>query len=90
MIITDFLIPHYYIKGAEVRTTGSRKDNKESVEIKQSKWQIFIMNADGTGLTPLTKGNVDAYCPSMDANGWMYFVANTGKTEIYRARIIME
>lgn len=77
-------------KGAEVRTTGSSKDNKESIEIKQSKWQIFIMNADGTGLTSLTKGNVDAYSPSMDANGWMYFVANTGKTEIYRARIIME
>jgi Tol biopolymer transport system component len=77
-------------KGAEVRTTGSSKNNKESVEIKQSKWQIFIMNADGSGLTTLTSGNVDAYCPSMDANGWMYFIANTGKTEIYRSRVSLE
>jgi len=77
-------------KGAEVRTTGSSKNDKESIEIKQSKWQIFIMNADGTGLTTLTSGNVDAFCPSMDADGWMYFVANTGKTEIYRARVNLE
>jgi len=78
-------------KGAEVKTTGSTKDNKEVVKIEdKGKWQIFIMNADGSSLTPITSGNVDAYSPSMDANGWVYFVANTGKTEIYRARVNLE
>ena len=77
-------------KGAEVRTTGSSKNNNETIVISRNKWQIFIMNADGSGLTTLTSGNVDAFSPSMDVNGWLYFIADTGKTEIFRSRVSLE
>ena len=80
-------------KGAEVVTTGSSRDKTEIKTSKEKKWQIFIMNADGTsGLSALTGGRVDTYSPSMDADGWLYFIADFGrdKTEIYRARVNLD
>ena len=74
-------------------TTGSTRDKTVVKTDKKSKWQLFIMPADGTGgLSALTGGLVDAYHPSMDADGWMYFIADFGKnkTEIYRARVTLE
>jgi len=80
-------------KGAQVVTTGVNRSKTVVKTDKQSKWQIFIMNADGTGgLSALTGGLLDTTSPTMDADGWLYFIADLGKnkTEIYRARIIME
>jgi hypothetical protein len=54
------------------------------------RWHIFIMKTDGSGLSQLTSGNVNAYSPSMDANGWVYFIADTEATEVYRARVNLQ
>jgi TolB protein len=55
---------------------------------QQARWQIFIVKADGTGLSALTVADVDSYSPSWDVNNFIYFVSNaSGNTEIYRARI---
>ena len=56
-----------------------------------TRWQIFIMRADGTSLTALTVTDVDAYHPSMDANGFVYFVSTAKKKpEIYRAKVTLD
>jgi TolB protein len=73
-------------KGAEVKVTGTK--GKKAVVSRSSKWQIYYMKADGTGLSPLTSGNVNARYPSWDKNNNVYFVSDAnGKTEIYRARV---
>lgn len=73
-------------KGAEAKVTGTR--GKKAVVSKKSKWQIYYMKADGTGLSPLTGGNVNATSPSWDKNNNVYFVSDAnGKYEVYQARI---
>ena len=57
-----------------------------SGKFKGNYWHIFLMKADGSGLTQLTSGAVNAYSPSMDANGNVYFIADAEVTEVYRAR----
>ncbi|MDR1505801.1 MAG: hypothetical protein LBI67_01725 [Treponema sp.] len=82
-------------KGAEVKVTGTqgtnilgRLFNKTSVIGRNSKWQIYYMKSDGTGLSPLTNGNVNAFGPSWDKNNNVYFISDAnGKEEVYRARI---
>jgi TolB protein len=82
-------------KGAEVKVTGTTqgtgllgKLTKRAVVSKKSKWQIYYMKADGTGLSSLTGGNVNAYSPSWDKNNNVYFVSDAnGKDEVYRARV---
>jgi TolB protein len=83
-------------KGAEQKTTGTATEriggflNKVvPVSSKTARWQVFVMRADGTNLSTVTSGDVNAYHPSWDANGFMYFISDaSGKTEIYRARVI--
>jgi TolB protein len=73
-------------KGAEAKVTGTR--GKKTVISRNSKWQIYYMKADGTGLSPLTEGNVNATFPSWDKNNTVYFISDAnGKTEVYRARV---
>jgi TolB protein len=73
-------------KGAEVKITGTK--GTKVVAKRNSKWQIYYMKADGTGLSPLTGGNVNATFPSWDKNNNVYFISDAnGKTEVYRARI---
>jgi TolB protein len=73
-------------KGAEAKVTGTK--GKKAVISRSSKWQIFYMKADGTGLSPLTGGNVNATFPSWDKNNNVYFVSDAnGKEEVYRARV---
>jgi TolB protein len=73
-------------KGAEAKVTGTQ--GKKAVISRTSKWQIYYMKADGTGLSPLTGGNVNAFSPSWDKNNNVYFVSDAnGKNEVYRARI---
>jgi TolB protein len=73
-------------KGAEAKVTGSK--DKKAVIKRNSRWQIYYMKADGTGLSPLTSGNVNATSPSWDKNNNVYFISDAnGKNEIYRARV---
>jgi TolB protein len=82
-------------KDTEVKVTGTQGTNvfgklfnKVAVIGKSSKWQIYYMKADGTNLSPLTSGNVNAYCPSWDKNNNVYFISDAnGKNEVYRARV---
>ena len=54
----------------------------------QSRWQIFIIKADGSGLAALTVPQVDSWSPSWDLNNLIYFVSSaSGSTEVYRAQI---
>ena len=69
-------------KGGELKAGGSRQ---------AARWQIFIIRADGAGLSPLTVPEVDSWSPSWDMNNNIYFVSNaSGSSEIYRARINFE
>jgi TolB protein len=82
-------------KGAEVKVTGVKGTNvlgkllnRVSVTGKSNKWQIYYMKADGTSLSPLTSGNVNATSPSWDKNNNVYFISDaSGKDEVYRARV---
>jgi TolB protein len=82
-------------KGAEIKVTGTRGTNilgkllnAKTVVSRSSKWQIYYMKADGTNLSPLTSGDVNAEFPSWDKNNNVYFISDAnGKDEVYRARI---
>jgi TolB protein len=78
-------------KGAEVAHTGVTDSGRQNVRLEgRSRWQIFIMKADGSSLTPLTTGNADVYSPSMDANGNVYFIADLEATNVFRARVNLQ
>ena len=48
---------------------------------------LFVVGADGTGLTQLTEGDVFACKPSWGKNGWIYFDADSGDGfHIWRVR----
>jgi TolB protein len=50
---------------------------------------LFLIHADGTGLTQLTSGNVDVFAPSWGINNEVFFVANVqNATEIWKARLL--
>ena len=82
-------------KGAERKVTGTATTFFGNIATQTRRvtgttinWQIFIMNANGTNLSTVTLDAVDAYHPSMDRNGFIYFISNaSGKPEIYRARV---
>jgi len=77
-------------KGAEKKVTGTAVSRKRVTRViaTQTKWQLFTIKADGTGLSPLTIGEVNAFQPSWGPNNFVYFISDaSGKTEIYRARI---
>ncbi|MCL2065138.1 MAG: hypothetical protein FWG98_12335 [Candidatus Cloacimonetes bacterium] len=82
-------------KGAE-RRVGTTKVSRVGRLFRSSsrgestvnKWQIFIMRANGTNLTTITFSTVNSFHPSMDINGFVYFVSDaSGYNEIYRARV---
>ena len=76
--------------GRRVTKKGDKKDTDQTVST-EDRWHLFVIKSDGTGLTQLTSGNVDAHSPSWDNNGNVFFIAGVGKTyEIYRARINLE
>ena len=84
-------------RGAEEIKTGRRvtkkgdKKNTDQTVSTEDRWHLFVIKSDGTGLTQLTSGNVDAFSPSWDNNGNVFFIAGRGKTyEVYRARINLE
>jgi len=82
-------------KGAEKRVTGTAVSKVgglikklTKVSSTQTKWQLFTIKVDGTSLSPLTFGEVNAFHPSWGTNNFVYFVSDaSGKTEIYRARV---
>jgi Tol biopolymer transport system component len=82
-------------KGAEKKVTGTAVskvggflEKVTKITSTQTKWQLFTIMADGTSLSPLTFGEVNAFHPSWGADNFVYFVSDaSGKTELYRARI---
>jgi TolB protein len=79
-------------KGAEQKTVSVVSQAGRILRVSsQTRWQIFIVRADGTGLSSLTVPDVDSWSPSWDVNNLIYFVSSaSGSTEIYRARINFE
>jgi Tol biopolymer transport system component len=85
-------------RGAEQIKTGkvvTKKENKVSSDATlstETRWHLFVIGTEGNNtLIQLTSGNVDAYSPSWDSNGNVYFIAGVkGKTDVYRARINLE
>jgi dipeptidyl aminopeptidase/acylaminoacyl peptidase len=78
--------------GRRVTKQGGNKTTDETVST-EDRWHLFVVRTDGTGgPTQLTRGNVDAYSPTWDSNGNVFFIAGTGNKsrEIYRARINLE
>ena len=75
------------ITGTMVERVGGFLNKVTKVKGTQIKWQIYTIKSDGTSLSPLTMGSVDAYSPSW-VNDFVYFISDaSGKTELYRARI---
>jgi TolB protein len=84
-----------FAKGANTFITATTKTFIGSIKamitrqrIETRRQHLFLMNADGTGLTQLTSGNVDVFSPSWGLNNEIYFVANVqNATEIWKARL---
>jgi Tol biopolymer transport system component len=52
------------------------------------RWHLYLTNADGTGLSQLTMGNVDVFSPSWANDSEIYFISNAGGTrEIWTASL---
>jgi TolB protein len=62
-------------------TMFSKKGEKDRLH-------LFLIGANGTGLTQLTSGNVDVFSPSWGTNNKIFFIANVqNATEIWKARL---
>jgi TolB protein len=84
-----------FAKGANTFITATTKTSfslfkniftKSRVETQRQ--HLFLMNANGTGLTQLTSGNVDVFSPSWGVGNEIFFIANVqNATEIWKARL---
>jgi TolB protein len=75
-----------FTKGTAVRTTGT--NNKTTVSSETTKRHVFIMNADGTNVSPVSSGNATVISPSWGLNGDIFCLVSIGKGyEIYKLRI---
>jgi TolB protein len=86
-----------FAKGANTFITATTKTFLSSIKtlfttkrIETERQHLFLMNANGTGLTQLTSGNVDVFSPSWGINSEIFFVANVqNATEIWKARLMV-
>jgi Tol biopolymer transport system component len=85
-----------FAKEAVVRTTGTlslggNRSSGGSVSTEETRTHIFIMNADGTNVSPISSGNGWVSSPSWGQNGEVYCLVGpptSGKArEIYKLRI---
>ncbi|MDR1149497.1 MAG: hypothetical protein LBK66_12795 [Spirochaetaceae bacterium] len=102
-IIESCLQPSYsrdgkyilFAKGANTFITATTKTFLSSIKsmftkrrVETERQHLFLMNANGTGLTQLTSGNVDVFSPSWGIDNEIFFVANVqNATEIWKARL---
>lgn len=50
-------------------------------------FNLYIVNKDGTGLTQVTSGDVQAVQPNWGADGWIYFASDqSGDFDVWRLR----
>jgi len=83
-----------FTKGTFVRTTGTRittnilGSNKKTISDETIKRHIYIMNADGTNVSPISSGNATVISPSWGQNGEIFCLVSIGNGfEIYKMRI---
>jgi TolB protein len=84
-----------FAKGANTFITATTKTFLSSIKtmftkkrVETERQHLFLMDANGTGLTQLTSGNVDVFSPSWGINNEIFFVANVqNATEIWKARL---
>jgi TolB protein len=84
-----------FAKGASTSITATTRTfisglksifKKQRVETERQ--HLFLVRADGTGLSQLTSGNVDVFAPSWGINNEIFFVANVqNATEIWKAHL---
>ncbi|MWR20535.1 hypothetical protein GN074_08385, partial [Helicobacter pylori] len=43
---------------------------------RDGRFQVYIMKADGTAITQLTKGDASAWMPNWSADGYVYFASS--------------
>jgi TolB protein len=84
-----------FAKGANTFITATTKTFISSLKtlfskkrVETERQHLFLMDANGTGLTQLTSGNVDVFSPSWGIDNEIFFVANVqNATEIWKARL---
>lgn len=85
-----------FTKGTSVRTTGNQITKnfmglitkQRTISDETIKRHIFIMNADGTNVSPVSSGNATVISPSWGQNGEVYCLVSVGNGfEIYKMRI---
>jgi len=83
-----------FTKNTAVRATGMLTTtnifgtNKKTISDETIKRHIFIMNADGTNVSPISSGNATVISPSWGQNGEIFCLVSIGKGfEIYKMRI---
>jgi TolB protein len=80
-----------FAKGANTFITATTKTSNNiftKSRVETQRQHLFLMNANGTGLTQLTSGNVDVFSPSWGIDNEIFFVANVqNATEIWKARL---
>jgi Tol biopolymer transport system component len=75
-----------FAKSTAVRATGTK--SKTIVSAETTKRHVFIMNADGTNVSPVSSGNATVTSPSWGLNGDIFCLVSMGKGfEIYKLRI---
>jgi TolB protein len=78
-----------YIIFSTNRTSDEEAPTTTSLRTKAppKSFNLYIVNRDGTGLTQVTSGGVQAVQPSWGADGWIYFASDqSGDFDIWRLR----
>ena len=82
-----------FTKGTVVRTKGTLtigKNSKGTVSDETVRRHIFVMNVDGTNVSPVSSGNASVISPSWGKNGEVFCLVGSGSNrnyEIFKMRI---
>ncbi|MDI7274983.1 MAG: DPP IV N-terminal domain-containing protein, partial [Anaerolineae bacterium] len=77
--------PHRFLSGAESPRWSPDGRRVAFTTRRTGHWQVFLVNADGSGLRQLTRGAYDARYPSWSPDGrWIAYAGNEdGHWELY-------
>ena len=85
-----------FVKGTAVRTRGTATTTsalgtttRTAVSTENLRTHIFVMNADGTNVSPVSSGNASVMSPSWGTNGEVFCLVGIERKayEIYKLRI---
>jgi TolB protein len=83
----DCYTPSYSPDGRRILFAKSTVDRTKATSQRDQR-HIYVMNADGTNVSPLSSGNSTVFSPSWGKNGEIFCIVGIGNDrEIYRLRL---